>query len=94
MLHQNVRLPDPSFVPLRKPDQQLPPISNKDMDLPTEEMENMLIEGSLKKDQDVEPMKSLLNSAIAVVEGPYTLPENLDGSGRKCIRDRGRHAGG
>lgn len=34
------------------------------MDLLTEEMENMIIEGSLRKDQETEPMKSLLNSAI------------------------------
>jgi hypothetical protein len=64
MLHQNVRLLDPSFVPPTKPDQQLPPIPDKVMDVLTEEMENMIIEGSLKKDQDAEPMKSLLNSAI------------------------------
>ena len=65
MLHQNVRLLDPSFVPPTKPDQQLPPISDQVMDLLTEEMENMIIEGSLKKDQDKEPMKSLLNSALS-----------------------------
>lgn len=34
------------------------------MDLLTEEMENMIIEGNFKKDQEKEPMKSLLNSAI------------------------------
>ena len=65
MLHQNIRLLDPSFVPPTKPDQQLPPISEEVIDLLTEEMENMIIEGSLKKDQDKEPMKSLLNSALS-----------------------------
>jgi hypothetical protein len=64
VLHQNVRLLDPSFVPPTKPDQQLPPIPDKVMDLLTEEMENMIIEVNLKKDQEKEPMKSLLNSAI------------------------------
>ena len=65
MLHQNLRLLDPSFIPPTKPDQQLPPISDQVMDVLTEEMENMIIEGSLKKDQDKEPMKSLLNSALS-----------------------------
>ena len=65
MLHQSVRLLDPSFVPPTKPDEQLPPISYEVMDLLTEEMENMIIEGSLKQDQDKEPMKSLLNSALS-----------------------------
>jgi len=65
MLHENVRLLDPSFVPSAKPDQQLPPIPDEVMDLLTEEMENMIIEGSLRKDQEKEPMKSLLNSAIS-----------------------------
>lgn len=65
MLHQNVRLLDPLFVPPTKPDQQIPPISDEVMDLLTEEMENMIIEGSLRKDQEKEPMKSLLNSAIS-----------------------------
>ena len=65
ILHQNVRLLDPSFPPPTKSDQQLPPISDGVMDLLTEEMENMIIEGSLRKDQDKEPMKSLLNSAIS-----------------------------
>jgi hypothetical protein len=64
MLHQSVRLLDPSFVPPTRPDQQLPPIPDRVMDLLTEEMENMIIEGSLKKDQEREPLKSLLNSAI------------------------------
>lgn len=72
MLQQNVRLLDSSFVPPMKPDQQLPPISNEVMDLLTEEMENMIIEGSLKKDQEKEPMKSLLNSAIS--RGRKSLP--------------------
>lgn len=65
MLHQNVRLLDPSFVRPTEPDQQLPPISEEVMDLLTEEMENMIIEGNLRKDQGKEPMKSLLNSAIS-----------------------------
>jgi len=65
MLHQNIRLLDSSFIPPSGPDQQLPPISDEVMDLLTEEMENMIIEGSLRKDQDKEPMKSLLNSAIS-----------------------------
>lgn len=65
LLHQGVRLLDPSFIPPTKPDQQLPPISNEVMDLLTQEMENMIIEGGIKKDQDREPMKSLLNSAIS-----------------------------
>ena len=65
MLHQNVRLLDPSFVSPSKSDHQLPPIPDEVMDLLTEEMENMIIEGSLKKDQEKEPMKSLLNSAIS-----------------------------
>ena len=65
MLHQNVRLLDPCFVPPTKLDQQPPPIPDKVMDLLTEEMENMIIEGNLKKDQEKEPMKSLLNSAIS-----------------------------
>ena len=65
MLHQNVRVLDPLFVPPTRPDQQLPPISDGVMDLLTEEMENMIIEGSLKKDQEKEPMKSLLKSAIS-----------------------------
>ncbi|KAF9649502.1 hypothetical protein BDM02DRAFT_3186261 [Thelephora ganbajun] len=65
ILHQNVRLLDPSFVPPTKPDQQLPPVSVEVMDFLTEEMENMIIEASLKKDQEKEPMKSLLNSAIS-----------------------------
>lgn len=65
MLHQNVRLLDPSFVPPTKSDQPLPPVPDKVMDLLTEEMENMIIEVNLKKDQEIEPMKSLLNSAIS-----------------------------
>jgi len=65
ILHQNVRLLDSSFLPPMKSDQQLPPISDGVMDLLTEEMENMIIEGSLKKDRDKEPMKSLMNSAIS-----------------------------
>lgn len=72
MLHQNVRLLDPLFVPSTNPDQPLPPISDQVMDLLTEEMENMIIEGGLKKDQDKEPMKSLLNSAIS--RGRRSLP--------------------
>lgn len=64
MLHQNVRTLDPSFVPPTKVDEQLPPIPDGVMDLLTEEMENMIIEGNLKKDQEKEPMKSLLKSAI------------------------------
>ena len=64
MLHRDVRLLDPSFVPPTKPDQQLPPISNEVMDLLTEEMENMIIEGNLKKDQDNGIKKNLLDSAI------------------------------
>lgn len=64
MLHQNVRLLNPSFLPPTDPDQQPAPISEEVIDLLTEEMENMIIEGSLKKDQDKEPMKSLMNSAI------------------------------
>ena len=72
MLHQNVRLLDPSFVPPTDPNQQLPPISEEVMNLLTEEMENMVIEGSIRKDQAKEPMKSLLNSAIS--RGRRTLP--------------------
>lgn len=72
MLHQNVRLIDPSFTLPTKPDQQLPPISDEVMDILTEEMENMIIERSLMKDQDKEPTKSLLNSAIA--RGRRSLP--------------------
>lgn len=64
MLDQSVRLLDPSFVPPTKPDQQLPPIPDEIMNTLTEEMENMLIEGSLNKDRGNEPMKSLLGSAI------------------------------
>lgn len=64
MLDQSVRLLDPSFVPPTKPNQQLPPIPDGIMNTLTEEMENMIIEGSLKKDQENEPMKSLLGSAI------------------------------
>ena len=64
MLHQSVRLLDPSFVPPTRPDQQLPPISDKVMDLLTEEMENMIIEVDIRKDQENEPMKSFLKSAI------------------------------
>jgi len=65
MLHQNVRLLDPSVMPSMKSHPQPPPISGEVMDLLTEEMENMIIEGNLRKDQDKEPMKSLLNSAIS-----------------------------
>lgn len=72
MLHQNVRLLDPSFVPPKRPDQQLPPISDKVMDLLTEEMENMVIEGNLRKSQEKEPLKSLLKSAIT--RGRRSLP--------------------
>ena len=74
MLHQNVRLLSPSFVPPTDPNPQLPPISKEVMDLLTEEMENMIIEGSLRKDQEKEPMKSLLNSAIS--RGRRTLPSH------------------
>ena len=65
MLHQNVQVLDPLFDPPTEPDQPLPPISDEVMDLLTKEMENMIIEGNLKKDQAKEPMKSLLNSAIS-----------------------------
>jgi len=63
-LHQNVRILDPLYAHPTQPGQQIPPISNEVMAVLTEEMENMIIESSLKKDQDKEPMKSLLNSAI------------------------------